>query len=224
MLPPLRFRSRSARVGKVGWQTHAPGSGRTMSIQGGLHRAVERAEALDATALQVFVKSARQWNGRPLREDEINAYRGGRGTQPAWPSHTLAHASYLLNLASAGRRVVAFARSRPCATRSAAVQRWEFPTSCCTPAHTSGPAKKRAWPGSPAAWSKRWRKGSPVRLHEPEVLLEVTAGPGQQPRTSLRTVAVHPRRQFGVGTVGCLPRYVSRPCRGIRHSRALGFS
>lgn len=70
-----------------------------MSIAGGLYRAVERAVSIDATALQVFVKSARQWDAPPLVADAIRDFRAavdGAGLR----DHTLAHASYLINLAS----------------------------------------------------------------------------------------------------------------------------
>jgi deoxyribonuclease-4 len=76
--------------------------GAHMSIQGGLPRAVERARAVDATALQVFVKSNSQWAARPLEPAEATAFR--RAARAAGlQRHTIAHASYLLNLASPQR-------------------------------------------------------------------------------------------------------------------------
>jgi deoxyribonuclease-4 len=70
-----------------------------MSIAGGLSRAVDRAEQVDATALQIFVKSSRQWRARPLPEDEIGTFRR-RAAESGLARHALAHASYLINLAS----------------------------------------------------------------------------------------------------------------------------
>jgi len=73
--------------------------GAHMSIQGGFPRAVERALAVGAGALQVFVKSARQWAGRPIDNGEAEAF--GRGLDEAGLArHTLAHAGYLINLAA----------------------------------------------------------------------------------------------------------------------------
>jgi deoxyribonuclease-4 len=70
-----------------------------MSIAGGLHRSVERALAVDATALQVFVKSARQWRAVPLEPAAIDRFR--RATSDSdLGACLLAHASYLINLAS----------------------------------------------------------------------------------------------------------------------------
>lgn len=70
-----------------------------MSIEGGLPRAVDRAQQVDATALQVFVKSSRQWAGKPLAKAEAAAFRR-RVEEAGLAEHTLAHAGYLINLAS----------------------------------------------------------------------------------------------------------------------------
>jgi deoxyribonuclease-4 len=70
-----------------------------MSISGGLHRAVERAGQVEATALQLFVKSSRQWNAKPLEDTAIRRFRGELARSGLGP-FTLAHASYLINLAS----------------------------------------------------------------------------------------------------------------------------
>ena len=73
-----------------------------MSIAGGMPRAVERAQDVGATALQVFVKSNRQWRARELADAEVGAFRevvAAAGLDRA----LLAHASYLINLASGVR-------------------------------------------------------------------------------------------------------------------------
>jgi deoxyribonuclease-4 len=77
----------------------APHLGAHMSIAGGMPRAIERARAVAATALQVFVKSSNQWAARPFAPGEVLEYR--RASQEAGLApFTLAHASYLINLAS----------------------------------------------------------------------------------------------------------------------------
>jgi deoxyribonuclease IV len=70
-----------------------------MSIAGGLPHAILRARAVDATALQVFVKSSNQWAARPFAAGEVEAYREA-SREAGLDRHTLAHASYLINLAS----------------------------------------------------------------------------------------------------------------------------
>jgi deoxyribonuclease-4 len=70
-----------------------------MSIAGGIPRAVDRARSVEATALQVFVKSSNQWAARPFADGESAEFRAacrGAGLE----RHTLAHSSYLINLAS----------------------------------------------------------------------------------------------------------------------------
>jgi len=80
----------------------APGPplGAHMSIAGGLHRAVGRAAAVGATALQIFVKSARQWGAAPLARDGVLAFRAAVEAA-GLGRHLMAHACYLINLASA---------------------------------------------------------------------------------------------------------------------------
>jgi len=70
-----------------------------MSIAGGMPEAVARAVSVDATALQVFVKSSNQWAARPFADGEVAAYRAA-AREARLHDHTLAHASYLINLAS----------------------------------------------------------------------------------------------------------------------------
>ena len=73
--------------------------GAHMSIGGGLDRAIDRAHSVDATALQVFVKSARQWSSKPLARPDVDSFRRAVAASGLGP-FTLAHASYLINLAS----------------------------------------------------------------------------------------------------------------------------
>lgn len=70
-----------------------------MSIEGGLERAVDRAQQIDATALQLFVKSSRQWAGKALGVGEAETFRR-RVAEAGLSDHTLAHAGYLINLAA----------------------------------------------------------------------------------------------------------------------------
>lgn len=72
--------------------------GAHVSIAGGVDRAVDRAVEAGCDTFQIFTKSARQWAARELDDEEVQAFRDKRrehGVDPA-----VAHASYLLNLAS----------------------------------------------------------------------------------------------------------------------------
>jgi len=70
-----------------------------MSIAGGFPQAILRAREVDATALQIFVKSSNQWAARPFAPGEVEAYLEA-SREAGLDRHTLAHASYLINLAS----------------------------------------------------------------------------------------------------------------------------
>ncbi len=70
-----------------------------MSIAGGMEKAVERACRVQATALQVFVKSSNQWAARPFAEGEAERFRSA-SRQAGLDRFTMAHTSHLINLAS----------------------------------------------------------------------------------------------------------------------------
>lgn len=73
-----------------------------MSIAGGLYRALERGHALRCGAVQIFLKNQRQWAARPLGDDEVRAFAAAR--RATGIRHVFAHASYLINLATADPR------------------------------------------------------------------------------------------------------------------------
>lgn len=81
-------------------KAHAPTPrfGAHLSVAGGLHLALEQARSLGCECLQVFVKNQRQWRAAPLRDEHIHAWLEARRESQVDP--VVAHASYLLNLAS----------------------------------------------------------------------------------------------------------------------------
>lgn len=70
-----------------------------MSIAGGMPLAVERAVSVGSSALQVFVKSSNQWAARAFAPGEVEAFRRA-AAEAGIDRHVVAHASYLVNLAS----------------------------------------------------------------------------------------------------------------------------
>lgn len=78
-------------------QAH-PRLGAHMSIAGGFARAVDRAVATGAEAVQIFSKSSNQWRARPLTDAEVGLFRQRITETRVGP--IVAHASYLINLAS----------------------------------------------------------------------------------------------------------------------------
>lgn len=71
--------------------------GAHLSVAGGLHRAIERAEALGCEAMQIFTRNPLQWHGKNLADAEIEAFR--RALLSSSVKRVVSHASYLINLA-----------------------------------------------------------------------------------------------------------------------------
>lgn len=85
---------------------HAPGGapsgpllGAHMSIAGGVHQALYRAQQAGCEAVQVFTKPSRQWQAKPLTAEDIAAFCAAQ--QSTGIATVVAHDSYLLNLAAA---------------------------------------------------------------------------------------------------------------------------
>ncbi len=77
--------------------------GAHMSIGGGVHRAVERGAEASCDAIQLFTSSSQQWRTKPIEDAEAALFKDlqlARGIAPA-----VAHASYLINMASPDRRL-----------------------------------------------------------------------------------------------------------------------
>jgi deoxyribonuclease IV len=70
-----------------------------MSVAGGLPLAIARAQLHRCETLQVFTKNASQWRARPLPREEIAAFR--RAAKATGITPIVAHASYLINIATA---------------------------------------------------------------------------------------------------------------------------
>lgn len=75
--------------------------GAHISVAGGLHRAIERGEALGCEAIQIFTKNQLQWRASPVSQGACERFLkswSGSGIRKV-----VAHASYLINLAGSER-------------------------------------------------------------------------------------------------------------------------
>jgi len=72
--------------------------GAHMSIAGGIDLAPLRGREVGCRTMQLFTKSSNQWRARPLPSEEIERYRANLRATGIAP--TVAHDSYLINLAS----------------------------------------------------------------------------------------------------------------------------
>lgn len=73
--------------------------GAHVSIAGGLHRAIERGEALGCEAIQLFAQSSRTWKTCETTDEEIRLFSEARRRSRL--RSIVAHNSYLLNLSTA---------------------------------------------------------------------------------------------------------------------------
>lgn len=72
--------------------------GSHLSIAGGMHNALIKAESLNMDTVQVFTKNQQQWKCRPLEQVAIEEWAKHRDRLKF--SKTVSHDSYLINLAS----------------------------------------------------------------------------------------------------------------------------
>ena len=72
--------------------------GAHMSVAGGLDKAFERADALGCESMQIFTRSQRQWQARPVSLQEAEGFY--RAWQRSNVKAVVSHASYLINIAS----------------------------------------------------------------------------------------------------------------------------
>jgi deoxyribonuclease-4 len=73
-------------------------AGAHVSVSGGIHTAIDRAETIGADAVQVFTQSPRTW--RPTNHDPANFERFKERRREAGIEGVVCHALYLLNLAA----------------------------------------------------------------------------------------------------------------------------
>jgi len=77
--------------------------GAHMSIGGGFTKAIERAESIGCTAIQIFTKSNRQWYAKPLQKEEIELFK------KTWKKSSIqsivVHAAYLINIGSSQKEL-----------------------------------------------------------------------------------------------------------------------
>ena len=69
-----------------------------MSVAGGLHTAFARGEAVGCGTMQIFSKNERQWQAKPLLDEDIQRFKAEQVRTGIGP--ILVHDSYLINLAS----------------------------------------------------------------------------------------------------------------------------
>jgi deoxyribonuclease-4 len=72
--------------------------GSHISVAGGVDKAIDRAEPLEITSIQIFTKNANQWAAKPLDPAVVDRFREKVTESPI--KTVVAHDSYLINIAS----------------------------------------------------------------------------------------------------------------------------
>lgn len=72
--------------------------GSHMSVAGGLHLAIDRAVEIGCDVLQIFTKNSNQWNCKPISDGDAELF--GKAWKDSGIGATIAHTSYLINVAS----------------------------------------------------------------------------------------------------------------------------
>lgn len=72
--------------------------GAHISIAGGIEKAFERGESIECTTMQLFSKSNRQWNAKPISKAEAEAFLEAQKKSDI--KQVMVHATYLINLAT----------------------------------------------------------------------------------------------------------------------------
>lgn len=75
------------------------------STSGGLYKALEKGNELSCTAIQIFTKSQLRWQAPPFTKDELDIFKETLFKIESIRS-IIAHASYLINLASPDNEIV----------------------------------------------------------------------------------------------------------------------
>lgn len=71
-----------------------------VSIQGGLHKAAERASSIGAQAFAMFCGSPRQWKRKDYTQQQVDQFKASLQKYNFSPLVVLPHANYLINIAT----------------------------------------------------------------------------------------------------------------------------
>lgn len=72
--------------------------GAHISIAGGFEQAIIRGESIGCTAIQIFTKSNRQWNAKPIPQETSTLFK--EAVRASSIQTVIAHAAYLINIGS----------------------------------------------------------------------------------------------------------------------------
>ena len=74
--------------------------GAHISVAGGFDKAIERAESIGCTALQMFTKSSRQWHAKSLDPIQVKKFKDAVKSSSLAIHNIIVHSPYLINIGS----------------------------------------------------------------------------------------------------------------------------
>ena len=80
--------------------------GAHVSSAGGVQNAPLNAKEIGANAFALFTRNQRQWFPKPLKDEDIEAFKVNMAECGFAPQYVLPHASYLINLGSPREEVM----------------------------------------------------------------------------------------------------------------------
>ncbi len=158
-----------------------------MSIAGGMEHAVERACRVEATALQVFVKSSNQWAARPFTAGEVDRFRAA-SREADLTRYTMAHTSYLINLASPRPDLLARSRAALVVELDRCAE-LGLPFLVLHPGSHVGAGEQAGLEAVAASLDAVMGSSARVRSDDVLILLETTAGQGTNLGSSFEHLA-----------------------------------
>ena len=150
--------------------------GRHLPTSGGFGKTLKAARELGCETIQICVSNPQGW-ADPVTRDDADAFV--EGTRVLGVSPVVAHAKYLINLASTNeelRDLSVRALARELSAAGALGPTW----SSYTRAVTAGTARRRAWTGSLTAWAARGSRPIDCRASAAEPVVENSCGAGTQ--------------------------------------------
>lgn len=146
--------------------------GTHLSISGGLHLAIDRANEASCGVMQIFTRNPNQWKGKPISDNDVALFRAKRNDSAL--HDILSHDSYLINLAAPigetrDKSITAFAEEMKLCTRLGIDKIVMHPGSHLTDSPENGLTRVIS------AFDKLF---DTVPEFEGHILLETTAGQG----------------------------------------------
>jgi deoxyribonuclease-4 len=77
--------------------------GAHMSIEGGFDQAIKRGESINCNTIQIFTKSNRQWQAKPITPEQAKSFKQAHQESSIGP--IVAHGTYLINIGSSDKEL-----------------------------------------------------------------------------------------------------------------------